>query len=59
MLVIGFGYKVGLLIEGIELSKGLREPESIAGKPAPTPEPHGSDGSGVERAPAIVTRISG
>jgi hypothetical protein len=35
MLVIGFGYKVGLLIEGIELSKGLREPKASRASPLP------------------------
>ena len=32
MLAIGFGYKAGLLIEGIGLSKGLRGVKSIAGQ---------------------------
>jgi len=32
MLVIGFGYKTGLLIEGIGLSKGLRGLMGIAGQ---------------------------
>jgi hypothetical protein len=55
MLMIGFGYKAGLLIEGIGLSKGLREPNGIAG------QAHSHAGLAWEQAcPAIrLGRISG